>query len=68
MKAYLGDEESEVSFLILKEDIVSVGIDFLRSVVELQAVVQILLISLVDSKSVIMFQNCIVFPTKSPDE
>ena len=56
MKAYLGDEESEVCFLILEEDIVSVGIDFLRSVVELQAVVQILLISLVDSNQLSCFK------------
>ena len=54
MKAYLGDEESEVCFLIFKEDIVSVGINFLRSIIELQAVIQILLISLVDSHSVVI--------------
>ena len=46
MKDHLGNEESEVGFFVLKEDIVSCGIHFLRSVVEVQAVIQILLISL----------------------
>ena len=54
MKAHLGDEESEVCFLVLEEDVVSVGINFLRSIIELQAVIQILLISLVDSHSVVI--------------
>ena len=46
MKDHLGNEESEVGFFVLKEDIVRVGIHFLRSIVEVQAVIQILLISL----------------------
>ena len=46
LKEYLGNQESEVRFLILKEDVVRVGVNFLGTVVEVQAVVQILLVSL----------------------
>ena len=42
----LGNEKSEISFLVLKEAIERVGVNFLRSVVEVQAVVKILLLSL----------------------
>ena len=46
MKEYLGNKASEVGFLIFKEDIIRVDINFLRAVVEVEAVVQILLVSL----------------------
>lgn len=46
MNGYLGNKEFEISFLILKKDVVRIAVNFLRTVVEVQTVIQILLISL----------------------
>ena len=39
-------EEPEIGFLVLEKLVVGVGVDFLGSIIEVKAVVQILLISL----------------------
>ena len=39
-------EEPEVGFLVLEKLVVGVGVNFLGSIIEVQAVIQILLISL----------------------
>ena len=39
-------EEPEIGFLVLEKLVVGVGVDFLGSIIEVQAVIQILFISL----------------------
>ena len=67
LKEYLGNKASEVGFLILKEDIIRVDINFLRAVVEVEAVIQILLISLRIQNSISDTMVLKISPM-SPDE
>ena len=67
MKEYLGNKASEVGFLIFKEDIIRVDINFLRAVVEVDAVVQIFLVSLRIQNSISDAMVLKISPM-SPDE
>ena len=50
-------EEPEVGFLVLEKLVVGVGVNFLGSIIEVKAVVQILLISLRNYNQILYYKR-----------